>query len=391
MLLENVILEPVKKAIITAIKDKRSFEEIRTLASLYEKIGDVAVWSVATVNRVHSIVAHALMDALGEDNVLVHWRQAHEESYKRISAYMAELDRVAVILAEEGIPLIVIENAAIAKAVHPCPGCFQFGDLDVLIAQEHHHKAVKLLLCNGYYLDGNDNQTAEADLITQNNGRLEFKTSLPESYSLRLNIQWSLVARRWFSSKQEPTISELFSRSISVSNSDVRLLCPEDNLLQLCMHNSAHSYVRKPGIRLHLDVERIVRRVSINWDIFVERVLALKVKTPVYFSLAIPKSVFQTPIPDSVLTELSPPRWKKEVVFRWLDRIGLFNPDKRKFGRIGFIIFSALLYDDMAGLLKSIFPDSQWMRERYRFESGLLLPYYHVRRLFDLTIRRVLS
>ena len=43
----------------------------------------------------------------------------------------------------------------------------------------------------------------------------------------------------------------------------------------------------------------------------------------------------------------------------------------------------------LVGLWHAIFPDAAWMRERYGFESGWLLPYYHGRRLADLAFRRL--
>lgn len=58
--------------------------------------------------------------------------------------------------------------------------------------------------------------------------------------------------------------------------------------------------------------------------------------------------------------------------------------------RLSFLIFSALLYDDLYGLWRALFPESAWMRQRYNFQGNLLLPIYHARRLADLTFRRTL-
>jgi hypothetical protein len=72
-----------------------------------------------------------------------------------------------------------------------------------------------------------------------------------------------------------------------------------------------------------------------------------------------------------------------------LQRVGLFNPDAPKFGRAGFVLFTALLYDDLTGLGRGLFPARAWMREHYGFHCGWLLPYYYGRRLVDLALRRV--
>jgi len=167
------------------------------------------------------------------------------------------------------------------------------------------------------------------------------------------------------------------------------MLCPEDNLFQLCVHNASHGYVRKPGILLHLDVERFVRRVPIDWQKFTNLVESYEVKTSSYFSLAIPKALFDTPIPDEVLAQLRPTIWKERLIPRWLNRAGLFNPDEKKFSKPGYILFTALLYDDLKGLWRGIFPDQQWMRQRYDIRRRWQLPYYHARRLANLALRRV--
>ena len=167
----------------------------------------------------------------------------------------------------------------------------------------------------------------------------------------------------------------------------MRLLAPEDNLLQIALHTAKHSYVRAPGFRLHTDVDRIVRRQVLNWDLFLARVLSLGVKTPVFFSLAIPRSLFGVPIPDKVLSQLQPHPWKLALITGWLHRLlGLFNPDEPKFGLAGFVLFTALLYDDLKGLWRGLFPGKDWMRAHYRFQRSWLLPYYYGRRL-----RRILA
>lgn len=43
---------------------------------------------------------------------------------------------------------------------------------------------------------------------------------------------------------------------------------------------------------------------------------------------------------------------------KWLKHFGLFDPDPgdKKWGKLSYIIFLALLYDDIKGLFKGTFP-----------------------------------
>ena len=184
-----------------------------------------------------------------------------------------------------------------------------------------------------------------------------------------LELQWRPVAGRWIRPDQEPKAEELLARSIPIPGSAVRLLAPEDNLLQIALHTAKHSYVRAPGFRLHTDVDRIVRRQPLNWEVFLTRVISLEVKTRSIFPWPFPGSSSEPPSRTRFLAQLQPPAWKIALITSWLQRVGLFNPDAPKFGRAGFVFFTALLYDDLKGLLRGLFPGKAWMRAQYRFHA----------------------
>lgn len=365
-------------------------EERKEAAQRFTKeLGDEEAFALAQANGASSIVAHALIDAYNVENVPDHWIRIHEENFKRISAYLTELDLVAGILASQGIKLVALKNGGIARGIYPCPGCCPMGDLDVLVEKRNFRRAHRILLDNGYEFEFRS-PLEEAELeAAEKGGGTEYWKILPNGEKLWLELQWRPLAGRWIRPDQEPGADELMNRSVPIPGTDVRILSPEDNLLQVALHTAKHTYVRAPGFRLHLDVIRIVKGQTIDWDVFVKRVLQLQVKTPVFFSLAIPKILFETPIPDDVLECLKLPQWKAKIITKWLQKVSLFNPDEKKFNRIGYIIFTALLYDDLKGFWRSVFPDREWMRERYGAGEGRSLFGLHLKRLIDLTFRRV--
>ncbi|MEZ4642762.1 MAG: nucleotidyltransferase family protein [Chloroflexota bacterium] len=183
----------------------------------------------------------------------------------------------------------------------------------------------------------------------------------------------------------------MYKRSISIVDSEVRILGREDFLYQLTIHNASHSYVHKPGVRLHLDVDWYLKQVNVNWPTFLEMVKTFQVATRVYFALLIPKELFDTPVPDEVLITLKPPEWKRKLLAYLINKAGLFNPHEKKFSKAGYILFTVLLYDDLIGLWRGIFPVRSWMQERYGFRYNWLLPYYHLRRLSDLLLKRAVT
>lgn len=374
--------------IVKCLKGNLTHEEKKELAIFFEENTE-ALWQAALLNRVDPIVAHSLSSIVGIDNIPLSWRQSHENNHARILSYITELKRLAEIFHENNIPMIALKNSGLVCDSRACPGCSPMGDVDVLIDKTKFRKAHQLLLEEGFHFEYRS-PLEEAELVTAEcSGGSEYWRILPNNEKMWLELQWRPVAGRWIRPDQEPSADELIERSIVVIDTKIRVLCPEDNLLQVSLHTAKHTYMRGIGIRLHTDVERIVHRESINWDQFLFNVRRLKVKTAVYFSLAIPKTLFDTPIPDEVLDALRPRRWKVKFMSSWIYRVGLFNPDERKFGRIGYILFNALLYDDIAGLVRGIFPEKEWMMTTYNLKNAALLPYYYVKRIFTLTVKRL--
>ena len=75
-------------------------------------------------------------------------------------------------------------------------------------------------------------------------------------------------------------------------------------------------------------------------------------KTATFFSLAFASELLGTPIPLDVLDRIRSKAWKQHLMVKWLKYVGLFDPDNKKWGKVGYMIFVALLYDDIKGLLK---------------------------------------
>jgi hypothetical protein len=358
--------------------------------SAYNAVGDERAWQAAKANDVHAIAGHRLTDLLGENDVPPHWREAHEANARLLGSYMAELDRVASLLAASDIPLLALKNSGIARGIYSCIGCSPMGDMDVLVQRRHFRAAHQALLDDGYKFEFRSTLEEATDDAAEAGGGAEYWKMLPDGSKLWFELQWRPVAGRWIMPDQEPTAEEFIERSLPIPGTVVRLLDPTDNMLQVALHASKHSFVRAPGFRLNLDVDRISRYQEVDWDSLANRVERSGVKTAVYFALALPRALFNSPVPDAILQRLEPSRWKRRTMARWLERAGLFNPEERKFGNIGFLVFNALLYDDLGGFGRAVFPDRAWMRERYHVSNDFLLPVYHLRRLAGLAFRREL-
>ena len=240
------------------------------LEQLQAKQAEVEVDQLATANEVAAHLAHAYLDGAGATVTPAGLAATHQTTAARITSYLTELDQQAAELARHDIALVALKNGGIARGIYPCPGCCPMGDLDVLVEKKDFRAAHAILLDQGYRFEYRS-PLEETDLkAAEESGGAEYWKILPNGEKLWLELQWRPVAGRWIRPDQEPSAEELMARSMPIPDTAVRLLAPEDNLLQVALHTAKHSYVRAPGFRLHTDVDRIVRRQVIDWQTFVE-------------------------------------------------------------------------------------------------------------------------
>ena len=380
-------LTPAQEFLCLCIRHCDFLQQDR-IKALYNSIGDEELFSEAELNGVASIVAHSLSIVLGADNVPEHWLEEYKAIDDRIVSYMGELEKVAQLLDENDIALLALKNSGITIGLYPHYGSCPMGDVDVLVSKKTFRQAHAILTEAGYKLKFRSPLEEDNIEAAEHGGGAEYSVTLDNGEHLWFELQWRPVAGRWIQPEQEPKVDDLIKRSKTIDNSKVRLLSPEDNLLQVALHTAKHSFVRAPGFRLHTDVDRIATVEDIDWDVFTTRVCELKTKTAVYLSLAMAKKLLGTDIPEKVLADLKPNQFKIKLMNNWLEKVGIFEPDAPKWSKLGYIIFVSLLYDDFKDFFSGIFPPSKQMKSDYEFSNSLLLPYYHGKRIFNLLVRR---
>ncbi|HPB96314.1 MAG TPA: nucleotidyltransferase family protein [Polyangiaceae bacterium] len=318
-------------------------------------------------NRVGPIIAHALLDLDDASGaILADARAEHEASASRMQVLMDVLDEVAETLDTEGIPLVALKNAGIARGVYSCPACCPMGDIDVLVPRERFRDAHRLVLDSGFEFASRsvvEPAELEAGLLS---GGTEYRKSV-SGQDVWLELQWRPIAGRWISADQEPSGEKLLAASVPIEGTHARLLCPTHNMVQVALHTAKHSYVRAPGLRLHTDVDRLAAFHAPDWDDVLLMTETLGVSTACYFSFALAHALLDTPLPQKILDELAPPRWQREAVLFLLRRAGLFEPDAPKFNRAEMAVLHSLLFDDPSRFLESA---SAIPREELRLANG---------------------
>jgi len=381
-----IALSSKEKLLCCALADDPFWQAVE-LRQWWADTGEEQAWEFSGNNDARPIMATALAATPGLW-LPERWRDEMARTQARLRLFMEQLDRVAAAFAGENIRLVALKNSGIARGIYPQLAACPMGDIDVLVDPRDFRRAHACLLGLGYRLNSRsplgEKDLAEAEAA----GGSEYEFTLSDGSILWFELQWRPVAGRWIRHEQEPPAGELLARSVPIVGSAARLLAPEDNLLQVCLHTTKHSYVRAPGFRLHTDVDRIVRRCPVDWTRFLAEVERLEVRTAVYFALWLPTELLRTPVPAEALARLRPAAWKTRAITRSLLSAGLFNGEEHKWSKAGYIAFNLLLYDTLGGIGRAVFPDAATMRRRYPIRSKLTLPWWHARRLLELLMKR---
>jgi hypothetical protein len=311
-----------------------------------------------------------------------------EEEYLRVKyqiSFMLERTRfIGTKLAESGIPIVILKNGGIALQLMDDAALCPMGDIDSLVRKEDFRKAHDVILENGFKFKFRSEFEDENIENAFFDGGTEYSFENENGEKMWLELSHRAISGRWIRLDKEPKTELLIKNSQFIPDTNLRVLSPEDNLLQVSIHTAKHSYVREPGFRLHLDVDRIVSRLNIDWHLFIQKVNETGCKTAVYFSLFLSKALFDTQIPDNVLEALKPEISKGKRILRMIENAGIMEPADDKFNRVEFIRFQLSLYDSQKDAFRVILPSIEWLKEKYSFKSSLLVPFYLGLRIIDL-------
>jgi hypothetical protein len=375
-----------KEILNLALSSKHIDEKVIKLKQLWSLIIEESLFQHAQEDEVASHIAYILKSS--KLKYASFWDKVYIDTDHFITVLMDVLEEVASKLKENKIDIVALKNAGIAKAIFKNNACSPMGDLDLLVRSKDFRKAHEIILNDLDFTFKFRSEFEEEDLEEAFRGGGTEYYKIVDGHKVWLELQWRPIAGRWIQPHNEPNGDELMNGSIEIENSDVRILSPEDNLLQVALHTAKHSYVRAPGFRLHSDVDRIIKFQSIDWSKFEEKVCNLEIKTAVYFSLYFASQLIKTPIPDFVFSSLKPSWYREKMILRFINKAGIYNQNKKKFSKIGYIVFNLALYDSIGQNIKAIFPSYNSIKIKYPIKNKLQLPYFYFIRIKDLICKR---
>ena len=375
-----------KKILNISLSSLPLTDKVQLVSDLWSSVNEDKLYKYALNDEVSSHLAFVLKST--DLKYKPSWDQDFQKINSRTTILMDTLEEIASKLKEYSIEIVALKNAGIAKGIYVNNACSPMGDIDLLVRSKDFRKAHEVILNKLGFIFKFRSELEVEDLEDAFRGGGTEYYKIIGGHKVWLELQWRPIAGRWIQPENEPNGDELINDSIQVKDSDIRILNPVDNLLQVSLHTAKHSYVRAPGFRLHSDVDRVVRFQKIDWKIFTNKVIDLRLKTAVYFSLFFAKDLLNTPIPDFVFDKLNPSWYRKKIIFYFIKKADIYNQKKKKFSKVGYIVFNMSLYDTFMQNLNSIFPSYDSIKIKYPIRNRFQLPYFYLIRIKDLIFKR---
>lgn len=365
--------DPYNKIIVLCVKEKRTQQEEAEVEKTVRKLNMEELLQTARENEVCSIM-YPVLKKYYQD---AEWEQEYVKVKEQMEWMVESIEKLSLKFQAQNIPLIALKNAGIALAFIDDYGKCPMGDIDTLVRKNDFIRAHKIAVENGFvfrFRSVYEKENLEEAFI---DGSTEY-SYCEGSRRMWLEIAWRAVAGRWINRNHEAKTEQLFQKAVCLESKNIYILSPEDNLLQVSIHTAKHSYVRKPGFRLHLDVERIVNYCSIDWALFLKKTQEAHTKTAVYFSLKCAKDLFGTAIPEQVLKTLRPNLLKRCIIIPIIEQCMCLHGKYKKMGRLKFILFQVCLYDDIHEVLAVAFPGKEQLHKKFSSDTFIKAQILHL-------------
>ena len=228
-------------------------------------------------------------DADVDDRLLTYLRTAAVREELRAKEYRQICAEALHVLAEAGLPVVLLKGAALAETVYPDPHLRHSRDIDLLVREPDLGRASSIL------------SRLNFRVMQQAGAPNGIQSYLVHGSGLPLILHATLFQFPHYNS----TLSDVWERSERqvVLDAPIRVLSPADQLLHVCAHAST-GWHRENLLWVCDAWLLIARRAELDWEILVDRARDTHVALPLYVTLRYLAGELEAPIPETVLRRL---------------------------------------------------------------------------------------
>ncbi len=296
------------------------------------------------------------------------------------SLHQANLDDILEQLAKHRVAATFFKGAALLVTVYPDQNSRTMSDIDLWIQPEQMELAANCLEDAGFIRLGS-NKRRPAALQKLSLGEIGFyREGWVEGL---IELHYSAFPGWWLQRTAAIDDEAIWARTTpQAADPLIRLLAPEDNLIQVAVHLAINHQFTEGCIRSLMDLALIAGKQPIDWEIVEQRCRQWRVLVPVWQALTLSDQLFG-------LEEAKPFLANKPNPVRRFFLKKSVSPAKILQGhRISaswrrFILLLLLVdrpRDALKLLYRTIFPEREWIIARY---GRRVTPFFHWRAILQ--------
>jgi len=306
-------------------------------------------------------------------NVYTDLKDIHESLSNIWEDHREVFKKILMRFYGKEIEVILLKGAQLAHTDYPHFSLRPIGDIDLLVRKSDRSEIIRLMLEMGFTLY-KTNQTCEKFFLKETSKGRKKEAHIPifiEVHSslqtpVRLNRSFRIDMNEFWSGTQEK----------AAFGFPFLQLCPTYNLIYLSAHLSHHYFSR---LIWAYDIVLLIHRhgEEIDWETLKDLCPRMKIRSPLYHSLSLCQELFQVPIPEGVLKNLSPSWWRRKIG-HFLIRRNLLLPEQSRFNRLSrFLIKIFCINSWLEAALWFLFPTREWIKRTYSLQNTHdIYPYY---------------
>jgi hypothetical protein len=203
-----------------------------------------------------------------------------------------ELEEITATLRSMGVAPIVLKGPGLARTIYPEPSLRPYDDLDLVVDAMSEQAAIEALAQRGYEQDDAawQNRAGHEHAPIASFHRVFESAGDRAKVELHLDsLQLGLVPVREGNRRERATPLPGVSGAL--------MFCPEDQLLQLCVHAHKHGFDRLIWLK---DIDLLVRRTAgtLRWDLVAGDSRSEGVTASVWYALRLTSELLGTPLPE---------------------------------------------------------------------------------------------
>lgn len=356
--------------------DLLSDKELEIIKIIYNKLGRKAIMNLAIKEKIVPFVAYTMSKTNIEKSF---WQKKYNYFRDRNLKIVKLLDVIFKEMKNGNIPIFLYENFGSLLLSGEDIGLFCSGDVDLCSSLEYKEEIIKVLSSFGYFLRIRKYENL--------NVWTEF-CNVAGINDVWINVMWVPITEKVLAVAPEIDSKFFFNDIAPIKNLNINIPS-RTNLLFLCLlHTSVHKYTCSPGMKLNVDIDRLVISGKISWKKIVALAIKYNVKRRIAISLMLVSDFLGTLVPQKTIVELGGNEYNTKKAYNYLVGHSFLANKSDEINRFRSFYLAALLHDRglLIGFLRILFPERKWLSKIYCTpnENNILKEYLlRIKRIFN--------